>query len=73
MYRGDKNGKRSYVIRQTVPNNSAQQDIRSGPYTAFFMFSRRYCGSEFFDALSDGTITLGMYDYEATYTVSTYC
>ena len=70
MYRGKTDdGKRSYVIRQTVLNNSAQQDIRAGPYTGFFMFSRRYCGTDFFDALSDGSISLGIYDYEATYTV----
>ena len=72
IYRGKAEGKRSYLIRQTVLNNSAQQDIRTGPYTGFFMFARRYCGTDFFDALSDGTITLGMYDYESTYTVSIF-
>merc|ERR1712048_124711 len=70
MYRGkDSKGKRSYVIRQTVLNNAVGTDIRTGPYTGFFMFARRYCGTDFFDALSDGTINLAMYDYESTYSL----
>jgi len=70
MYRGKKDGKRSYIVRQAVLNNSDfHPNLRTSPYTGFFMFSRRYCGTDFFDALSDGTIKLGMFDYEATYDV----
>jgi len=70
FYRGKENGKMSYIVRQTILNNSNfHPNIREQPYTGFFMFSRRYCGVDFFNALSDGTISLGMYDFERTYDI----
>ena len=70
IYRGKKEGKRSYIVRQTILNNSQfHPNIRESPYTGFFMFSRRYCGVDFFNGLADGSISLSMYDYEKTYEV----
>lgn len=69
MYRGRENGKRTYILRQTVSNNGNGNDIRQGPYTGFFMFSRRFCGTDFFEAVSNGEIELGMSDYEDTYMI----
>jgi len=70
FYRGRENGKRSYVIRQTILNNSDfHPNIRQSVYTGFFMFSRRYCGSDFFNGLSDGSIQLGIFDYDSNYEI----
>ena len=46
-------------------------DIRQNAYVGFAMFARRWCGTDFYDALADGSITLGMYDLESTYSVKT--
>ena len=71
MYRGKgQDGKRSYVIRQTVLNNYGDLDIRQNAYVGFVMFARKWCGVDFYEALADGSITLGMYDLESTYTVN---
>merc|ERR1712227_272335 len=68
MHRGMRKGERAYILRQTIFNNSANTpDIRSSPYTGFLIFSRRYCGVEFYEALADGTIKVGMYDIDRTY------
>jgi len=70
MYRGLAGETRSYILRQSIPNNSdSHGNIRQGPYTGFGTFARKHCGVDFFNALGDGTIKLGIYDYEDTYEV----
>lgn len=69
-YRGNTGSQRSYILTQSVLNNSDDHpNIRAGPYTGFFMFSRKHCGTAFFDGLSNGTIQLAIYDYEDNYEI----
>ena len=71
IYRGRENGKRSYILRQTILNNSDKHtNLRENPYTGFFIFSRKYCGVDFHEALGDGSISIGLLDYDWTYDVS---
>ena len=71
MYRGKANGKKAYVLRQTVLNNSnLTPNIRESPYTGFLMFSRRYCSLDFTDKLAAGEISLSIYDFESTYAMA---
>ena len=73
IYRGRENQKRSYIIRQAIANNSDKHtNIRENPYTGFLIFSRKYCGVDFFEALSDGSISIGLLDYDWTYDVRAF-
>ena len=64
------NGKKSYLLRQSIFNNSEDHpNLRTSPYTGFFMMARKHCGLDFFNALTDGSVTVSVYDYEATYDV----
>ena len=73
IYRGRENQKRSYIIRQAILNNSDKHtNLRENPYTGFLIFSRKYCGVDFFEALSDGSISIGLLDYDWTYDVRAF-
>ena len=64
------NGKKSYLLRQSIFNNSEDHpNLRTSPYTGFFMMARKHCGLDFFNGLTDGSVTVSVYDYEATYDV----
>ena len=64
------NGKKSYLLRQSIFNNSENHpNLRTSPYTAFFMMARKHCSLDFFNALTDGSVKISVYDYEATYDV----
>ena len=58
------------MLRQSIFNNSPDHpDLRTSPYTGFFMMARKHCGLDFFNALSDGSMQMSVYDYDATYDV----
>ena len=66
----EKDGKKKYMLRQSIFNNSPDHpDLRTSPYTGFFMMARKHCGLDFFNALSDGSMQMSVYDYDATYDV----
>jgi len=59
----------AYAVRINIPNGQDEYDIRALPYSGFMMWSRRYCGAAFTDALISGQAKMMIMDYESAYEV----
>jgi len=57
-----------YVYRHAFPNKPYNKPIlgtemRSKGYAGFLYYGRKFCGSDFLDAVMDGRIQIDMFDY----------